>query len=504
MKHKSPKARSKKLHQIWGLGVSIVLILFALSGILLNHRALISACDMPQKIMPVAFQYQNWNNGALRGSLDLNDSERLLYGGTGIWRTDATFSTFEDFNAGLERGADNRKIFDLEQVGDQLYAATQSGLYVHDGSWKRLTSLGSGRFVGLTSVGDRVFALSRSDLFVGRANGTATDFERIELPAPSNYTGKVSLFETIWQMHSGEIAGMAGRLFVDLLGVVTILLSVTGLIYFFAPRRIKNLKGGGPHLKKLTGWAVRHHRQIGLYTFSLLIVLYVTGAFLRPPLLIPIAGVEVAPIPFSNLAQSNPWHDRLRDLCYNPANQELILAAKDGLYRVDLNSLAVTPCPSQPPLSVMGINVLRPAGTNGDYLVGSFTGLYRWNPDRAGVFNVITREIESGQRHGPPIGQFKITGYLEDPNELPYFVEYSAGVLPLHHSVAFSEMPPDFRPRIALWSAALEFHTARIFSPLIGPFYILIVPLTATVATMVCWSGFRLLHRKTLPIRKTS
>jgi len=43
---------------------------------------------------------------------------------------------------------------------------------------------------------------------------------------------------------------------------------------------------------------------------------------------------------------------------------------------------------------------------------------------------------------------------------------------------------------ISLWNTALEIHTGRIFEHLIGPFYILYVPLSGLCLIMVLISGF--------------
>ena len=67
-------------------------------------------------------------------------------------------------------------------------------------------------------------------------------FETVQLPAPVGYVRKTGLFDTFWQLHSGELFGIPGKLIVDLLGLVTILLSVTGLLHFFFPKIIKRRK----------------------------------------------------------------------------------------------------------------------------------------------------------------------------------------------------------------------------------------------------------------------
>jgi uncharacterized iron-regulated membrane protein len=52
---------------------------------------------------------------------------------------------------------------------------------------------------------------------------------------------------------------------------------------------------------------------------------------------------------------------------------------------------------------------------------------------------------------------------------------------------------------MSLWNTALEIHTGRIFEPIVGPFYILYVPLAGLCLIMVLVSGFFIwwkVHRK--------
>jgi hypothetical protein len=43
---------------------------------------------------------------------------------------------------------------------------------------------------------------------------------------------------------------------------------------------------------------------------------------------------------------------------------------------------------------------------------------------------------------------------------------------------------------ISLWNTALEFHTGRIFQPVLGDFYILVVPVVGLFALEISMVGF--------------
>lgn len=485
--------------------MSFVLLYYGLTGVLMNHRELISGLDINRRMMPSNYKYINWNNAALKGSLIIGKDSMLVYGNIGIWLTDSAFSNFSSFNEGFPRGNDNHKIFDIHETPDgSIYAAAFSGLYAYDRNssvWNRFkTNDGEMGFTGIESIGDTVYAINRSHLFIGRSEGIKTKFYKRELAAPPGYDRKVTLFQTIWQIHSGEIFGISGKIYVDILGLVTIFLSVTGIIWFFFPGSIKKRLSRNRDAASLvrTGrWSLRWHNKAGAWTFPLLIILFLTGMFLRPPLLIAIGQSRILPIKYSHLDQPNPWYDKLRDLLFDPGTKKLLLSTSDGIYMMDPVRLEPKVPISQPPVSIMGITVFRNYQKD-YYLVGSFSGLFLWNPDEGKVFDLITGEPYREAGTGRPVGDYKVTGLVIDFRENPYLVDYSFGIKPIHHDSFFPEMPENIvrESKISLWNLCLEIHTGRIFENITGGFYIFIVPLAGITGIIVVISGYLLWRRK--------
>lgn len=476
----------------------------------MNHREFFSGVDAPRTILPENFQYKNWNNGALKGNLILNKDSILVYGNIGIWLTDSTFQDYTSFNTGFPKGMDNRKIFDVHQSNDgNLYSATQFGLFAYDFNlkkWKKLTiDAAIKRFVAIESVGDSLFVLNRSFLFKGTSKGSASEFEKIELNKPEGYKKEVSLFETIWQIHSGEIFGLPGKLFVDILGIITFFLSVSGIVYFFFPGWIKKRKKKSKSVTRIiriNKWSLKWHNHIGAWAFASLILLFFTGMFLRPPLLIAIAKSKVVPVKYSHLDQPNPWYDKLRDLLYDSTKNQFMLSTSEGMYHFTTSSYQPILYNIQPPVSVMGINTLEPFD-EGSYMIGSFSGLFLWHPSHPEIYNYAMGRIYQGNTSGRPIGDYKVTGCISDVKGRQYMVDYDQGVIPLYHKNPFPGMPENIiaESKMSLWNLSLEIHTGRFFQNLIGSFYILIVPLSGLVGVMVVLSGY-LLWRKRYRNRK--
>ena len=491
--------RLKKYHKWPGLILGFILIYYAISGILMNHREAISGIDVNRNVLPDEYQYNNWNLAALKGSENISRDSTLIYGNIGIWLTDSTKQNFNDFNKGFDPGIDKRKVFDVHQSpNNNIYAATLFGLYAFNRDieqWQKFDlNTDIDRFVAVISKGDSIIAMNRSYIFTGKDNGIHTTFEKIQLKAPDHYENKVGLFETVWQIHSGEIFGFPGKLFVDFLGILVIILSLTGIIYFFFPKIIKRRKHKQKEVKKIVAthkWSLKWHNKIGGWFIVFLVILASTGMFLRPPLLLTIARAKIPAIKFTHLDQSNPWYDDLRDIMYDKDKESYLLAGYNGIYQ--LKTLESTPrlFPVQPPISVMGINVFEKFDQQ-NYLVGSFSGLFLWNPTNGLVYDFISKTPYRNSSSGRPFGTYAISGLIADTRNQMYIVDYTHGVFTVAKQSQFPDMPENILSNspISLWNLSLEIHTGRIFHFLFSDFYILLVPITGIVTLIVLISGY--------------
>jgi hypothetical protein len=487
----------KKYHKWPGIIVSFFALLFALSGILLNHRNVISSVDISRKWMPPEYRYNNWNLSGVRSSLAVGQDSMLLYGNIGAWLAVDGLSGFHDFNNGFPEGIDKRKVYTIVRFRNHLIAGTHFGLYANTFKQNRWEMIGmpkgEERISDLTTKGDSLLILTRDHLYY------TTDLihlGRLNLPPPDGYNHKTGLFLTLWNLHSGELFGFAGMLFVDLLGFVLIFLSVTGLLHFFFPKLISRLKRKQKAFAKplsLKKWNLKWHNLIG-YIFAIFLVVNTTaGIFLRPPLLIPIFSAKVGMFPWSHLDTDNPWQDKLRRIIWSESNQCYILNTADGFYRAD-KKLAneLVQWSNQPMVSIMGCNLLEPVDQH-SYLVGSFSGLFLWNPDSGTVvdyFSGLPAEAPSGI--GRPVGQNMVAGFIRGEKGNNYWIDYNLGAKAINGGNPFPAMPGEILAKspISLWNAALEVHTGRIFEHIIGPFYLLYVPLMGLSVLVVLISGF--------------
>ncbi|MCK3684100.1 PepSY-associated TM helix domain-containing protein [Maribellus sp. YY47] len=484
----------KKLHRWPAVVIAFISVLFATSGIIMNHRGVFSGVDVSRSLLPENYTYSNWNQSAVRGSLEIDSATVLIYGNIGVWKSDPAFSAFEDFNNGFPKGIDNRKIYSLIAFKQNLYAGTHLGLYFRsstNGNWEKITlPVKNDRITDVILKGDSLLVLTR-DYLLSSTDGVR--FQTVQLPAPVNYKRETGLFDTFWQLHSGELFGLTGKLIVDLLGIITIVLSVTGLLHFFFPEIIRRRKKKARPTQKYVGIKKQNlhwHNVLG-YIFALFLIINTfAGIHLRPPLLIAIASKQVGIIPGTHLDSPNPWMDKLRRVYWDETRDRYIFSTSDGFYFADETlQRPLQPAQNQPPVSVMGCNVLEKLNQH-QLLVGSFSGMFIWNIETGRVsdfFSGAPYQAPSGMVR--PIGANMAAGLVKSKNQAWWF-DYNSGAISLSGKV-FPDMPQQIRKAspMSLWNVSQEIHTGRIFESILGPFYILFVPLAGICLLIVLISG---------------
>ena len=490
----------KKYHKWLGLVLSTIFLFFALSGIVMNHRAFFASVDVGRSWLPSEYHYDNWNNAAVRGAINLNNDSLLVYGNIGVWKTDSTLQTYSDFNNGFPAGIDNRKVSEvLETRTGELFAGTLFGLYrflPEEQRWSPVVLPGSEpRVVALEEQGDSLIVMTRSSIFIANTKENYHTFTEQTLLPVAGREKQVSMFRTIWVIHSGEILGFTGKLLIDLSGLAMILLSISGIVYFIAPKRLRRIKERIEQKRRIKArikWSFKWHLKVGIISSLVLFIVVFTGMFLRPPLLIPIASKQVAPIKGTTLDTPNYWSDKLRGIIYDSEQEQFLISTSDGIYALN-KSLDQHPQPYEvePPVSVMGINVFRKMSRD-IYLVGSFSGLFLWNPVQETIVDYITgkpHEEQSSMRS--PFGSVAVAGYLKINSDQEIYFDYSRGAVSSDSNFQMPSMPSEIveQSGISLWNLALEIHTWRILNFLMGGFYILIVPLSGILGVILILSG---------------
>ncbi|PKQ61143.1 hypothetical protein BZG02_16750 [Labilibaculum filiforme] len=492
----------KKYHKWPSLALTVFILLFSISGIVMNHRGVFSSVDVSRNYLGSEYQYNNWNKAAVKSALIIQGDTALIYGNVGIWKTTDNCKTFQNFNSGLKSGVDNRKIEKVIKTDSgALYAGTLFGLFHYNSqneNWEHIVlPIAEERIVDLVLIKQELFVLTRSNLLKKTKDG----FVLINLLPSEQFDNKVSLFKTLWEIHSGEAFGFFGQLFVDFIGLTFIFLSLSGLVYFIYPKWIRKLKQKGKETKRKINFLkfnLKWHNHFGNWLLVFLVLTTLTGMFLRPPLLIAIASNRVSKIPFTHLDNANPWYDQLRRILYDEELDRILLATNESVYYSDDDfTTAPKVFATQPPISVMGVNVFEKAN-KGSYIVGSFSGVFYWIPEKGMLFDYISKKpYVPTKTMGPPISSHPIAGYLKDAKGKEILFDYNLGAGNLSDNTGFTQMPENIQQSpMSLWNLCLEIHTGRIYQYLFGRLYILFIPLAGLSILLILITGYLLYHKQ--------
>lgn len=494
----------RKIHKYLGLILFPIIFLLVCSGVVLNHRKQFSRFEVTRSILPNSYRYSNWNYGFFKGGLSLDSNNLLLYGTEGIWISNRD-SIIEEFNNGIDRSADQKKIHRIIRTSNnQIFAISSYHLYHLEKDKMRWTKIKlpetEDLFVDIESKADTIVILSRSNYYVGVTNNKQQEivFTTYNLSHSPKHEIKHSLFKFIWDLHSGALWGMSGKIIVDIIGVLFIFVSFTGFMIWLYKKiiRSESIKRDSANKRKRFLWYHKNHDRWGYWLLIPFILITITGIFLRPPFLLFIANKSVESIPGISMQPKNEWKDMLRAIRYDVNNKSWLIYTSDGMYEFkDLETSEILSKPNTPPISVMGLNVMQQINEN-EWIIGSFSGLYIWNKTLETYYDALENKNTEIPNNSLPFSNNQISGLIFYNKEQTVLFDYNNGAKTIEPNRSFLKMPKHYQTNpISLWNLSLEIHTGRIVTCL-GIFTLLIPCILGIIIMIILISGLKISNLK--------
>lgn len=481
---------SKFLHKYLGLIFLLYFIMMGITGVLINHPELIRSISMPLSFVPPSYQYTNWNRMSIRETVfsdDLKDTHYVC-GKEGVWQSRDRGKTYSPLKNGYPTHAGGRDTYCLliaKKVNNSIiYAGTRDGLYYcneGDYLWKKARFIDekteSSEIVDIVNTSNQILAFTRTSCYMLDENSGTPVLRPFTLIIDVPPSSKAPLYKLLFHIHDGSLFGLTGKLFIDVIALVMIFLCIGAIYIWYMPWKKRHFKR--KHFSKpMFVFFHRYHLKLGIYSAFFIIVLALTGIFIRPPLLITIIKYKVPSNWVNSHAPVNSLPVEIKKAIYRPEDNSIILAARGGKFfkgPADFSGV-FTREPIKVPVSGMGVNSMEPLNNN-RILIGSFTGFFIWDDLKKTATNINGKPVDTRKRSMTNMAGMSAGAAVKN-GEMQFLADYRTGIIGIKGKT-IPVMPPEVIEDgvMSLYSVLFEIHNGRFFRDLFGSYTWLIIPL---------------------------
>ncbi len=458
--HKRP---NRHWHRWVGLPSCLLMLLFTVSGLLLQHDDALEGLGVGRGLLPASYRLEHWNNGLMRGTVRAGDNV-YAYGAAGVFKAAAELQEYTQAMDGLPAAADVR---DMAATADgRLFCATGENAYTLQpggGTWAALPLPKKFKPSGLCLRDRDLYIIGRSGVL--RLQEPYETAEKMELTPPPDAPQGASLFGLVKDLHHGKLLGVFGIVLVDILSAVFIVLCISGFVFWLVGRAFPKLgQGFKAAARRVLKDNLATHRFLGRWTLWGLVPVVFTGWLLKEPL----RGAISFTIPAGEAAPA-AWLGKSPTLRYDCKAGDFLVCGSSGIYSI--RNLAETPRKeaAAPRVSGKGVPVMLQE-RDGSWLIGSNGGLFRWERQGGSV----------GKLREGPVG-----GYTQECGGVAIGMREGAPNLPMPAGIANRPVP--------LKQLAMDIHTGRLMFGSASAAYVF---LGGLVSLLCLFTGWRLVRRR--------
>lgn len=495
--------KSRWLHKYFGLVLLLFLAWMSISGVLLNHPNIIKNIGVNKSLIPDSYIPNNWNRSTLKNILytkNIKQDSLLLYGNEGIFISSAKANIIKPYMRGDFPTSPRLKRTNhlwADTINNRILAATNNGLYVcwaNKYKWEKIPLHDNNEpIVKILALPHSLVLVSKSAFYVSEYTKTLS-FKKV-VPNKKETEQNVSLITIFFALHDGSIWGLPGKIIWDIAGIIFFFLCVSAFYVWYYPKKWKRKykrkkKKTSTSEKTKHKFFLKYHKKLGWYASIILLIIVITGMFLRPPLIMAIFKAHINKKWYPAIKNPNPWHHKIRNALYDSQSYKIVLDCSDGIWAGNLQN-NITFEKQNIPISVfaMGATVFEEEKPN-TWLVGSFGGLSRYNTLTQKSESVL--QIKKTKGRGMP-GSLLVTGYIKAPNGENYVLGHYKGLCNLkgNEQTNAIKMPNSIKQnyKMPFWNFLFEIHNARIFKSILGGFYMLVIPLGGLLSLLILLSG---------------
>jgi hypothetical protein len=375
-----------------------------------------------------------------------------------------------------------------------LVAGTVLGIFTRpiDGlEWERATGVDE-TIISIYEYDESLFAIGESNAFrYDDGNFVVLNFGR-DVPGKP----RIPLVSYLFDVHTGRILGIPGRLMMDIGGLVLATMSVSGFYMWIVPRRLKTRFANS--IKKITlRYHIRHYKRFGKVLLVVAAIFPLTGLFMQAPFIAVLAGRTVRGRFHVDPPDLEGWNRSVDYAIPDLDRNVLYVVAGLRIYEGSLDfSHKFTRIESVVPVHPMGVTHLSRFDDD-DFLVASFAGLLRWNVVTDIYTKFDTGAVVSVPQMRIPKDGYQVTGVIpfEDGTVL---IDFRKGAIDFGTDIPFFEMPESYQRRsiFSFWHYLFEVHNGRVWRGVVGGFYIFHTMLVAFSASLLLWTGVSMVLKR--------
>lgn len=496
-KRKKGRSLSVTLHKYFGVAIGFILIYMSISGILLNHPNITGKINTPSFLLPSNMKIKNWSRGAILDGVRVGNDDILFGGKLGILKYNPRKNEIYDDNEGIPKSIYKHKVnvFLKDSKEKTIYAGLSSGLY-HRGfdsdTWSPVLDIAED-VRAIFKIKDQVVVITQGKAFIQR-NGR---FREADFTMEDEKTNTMSLIKYVFDLHNGKVLGLPGRLVMDIAGLFLIFFSVGGIFMTFFPsfKKIFRISPSG-FWGVLLKFSYKHHIKWCLIIFVPIIIIALTGFFMRPPFVMLLAGKKINTKFHIHHPEADSWNNSIQYITIDSDRETILVFSGGKLYEGKWDfSERFKRIFKRLPLHPMGPTYFEYLG-GGKYLIGSFSGLFIWNRLEGKFYEYFSNELVekfSIRKTGP----YQINGGMRIGNNF-LVLDYHEGILDSSTGKPFLIMPEHFKEKsvFSLWHYLFEIHNGRFSKSFIGKWYILHNPVVALGTIIVMFTGLQILIKR--------